>query len=329
LGILPLRDAAEGTAETEDRKQRPPAGVVVRLVYPNSPAAKAGIKAGDHVESIDGNKVESIQSAIEAMNSLTPGAEIAVRLRRDDKPIDATIESDRLPTSAPSELPAAYAKLPPPPAEGTAKAALEIRDLKLAEFPQSCRVYLPPSHTAGRAAGVLLWLHAPGEPPNDDLFRQWQSICDRDGLIFVAPSAAEPSRWERTELEYLRRLTERVLAEYHVDRQRVVILGQEGGGALAYYLALMSRELFTGVATTAAALPRTIDPPQTKPTSRLAVFAGLPSDDRRLAQSQAGLKKLADAGYPVTAAAVANASGKLSVDEREQLARWIDSLDRF
>ena len=215
---------------------------------------------------IDDAEIKSIRAAIEAMNNVSPEVGVAVRILRDGKPIDASLTADRLPTNIPSELPSAYAAPLPPPAENAAKPALDVRELKLAEFPEQCKVYVPPSHEAGRAAGVLLWLHAPGEPPTDELFRQWQSICDRDGLLLVVPTAADVSRWDRTELEYLRRLSERVLAEYRVDPRRVVVYGQGGGGAMAYLLALVSRDLFTGVATSAAALPRTVDPPNDEPT---------------------------------------------------------------
>jgi poly(3-hydroxybutyrate) depolymerase len=119
------------------------------------------------------------------------------------------------------------------------------------------------------------------------------------------------------------------MAEYRVDPRRVVVFGQEGGGAMAYLLSLGGRDLFSGVATAAAALPRTANPPDAEPSSRLAVFAYLPNDSSRLAQTNLGLKKLSDAGYPVTAVAIANSSDRLSEDERQQLARWIDCLDRF
>jgi hypothetical protein len=98
---------------------------------------------------------------------------------------------------------------------------------------------------------------------------------------------------------------------------------------MAYLLALVSRDLFTGVATSAAALPRTVDPPSAQPTARLAVYAGLPTDPSRLAQVQLGIKKLSEAGYPVTATTLGNPDGILSAADREQLARWIDALDRF
>jgi poly(3-hydroxybutyrate) depolymerase len=284
--------------------------------------------------SIDGMKVNSAKTAIDAMNNVVVGTEVAVAILRDDKPLDLKLIAERLPTNLVNELPPASrtnATTTTKPVNGTAVAKQEISldELKLAEFTETCRVYLPSSAKAGQATGLLIWLHAPGEPPTEELFREWQSICDRDGLILVVPTAADTSRWDRTELEYLRRLTERVLAEYPVDRRRVVVFGQEGGGAMAYLLALVSQDLFTGVATSAAALPRTIDPPSAQPTTRLAVFAGLPANDSRRAQTQNGLKKLADAGYPVTVTTVANQSGKLSAEEREQLSRWLDSLDRF
>jgi serine protease Do len=331
LGILPMRPDVEPKEKSDDSAKaanKSAAGVVVRLVYPGGPAAAAGIRAGDRLVRIGEADVESIQSAIDATNGVLPDEAVAVRLLRDGQPIDAKVTADRLPTNVLSDLPSAYST-PFPPADANALPAAAIRELRLAEFSQQCKLYVPPSHGAGRAAGVLLWLHAPGEPPDDKLFRQWQPICDRDGLLLVVPTADDVGRWERTELEYLRRLTERVLADYRVDPRRVVVFGQNGGGSMAYLLALVNRGLFRGVATTDAALPRTVDPPTSDPTARLAVFAGLPAGVSRMAQFQLGIEKLADAGYPVTVATIADSAGRLSEDERQHLARWIDTLDRF
>lgn len=339
LGILPMRETAqpEPAATGEEEKPQPkdnkePKGVAVRMVFPGSPASSSEIKPGDRIVRIADTDIVDIKSAIEAMNDVVPEAEVAVRLVRDGKSIDLSLKADRMPTNLPNDLPAAYAELATSAASGDNAAGmseLKLQELKLAEFPEKCRVYLPASLATGRPAGMLLWLHAPGKPPTKELFQEWHSICERDGLIFAAAESRDPSRWERTELEYLRRLSERLLAEYRVDPRRVVVYGQGGGGAMAYLLALVSRDLFTGVATTDAALPRTIDPPQSQPTTRLAVFAGLPTVASRMAQVQLGLKKLRDAGYNVTATSIASQDGSLSSAEREQLARWLDTLDKF
>lgn len=346
LGILPMREApleikapalTDGKGIAADAGAQPEAdratGIVVRFVYPDSPAATTGIKAGDRVTKINSSPINSIKSAIDAVNGILPASEVTVIVERAGDERDFKVIAGVLPTNVPSELPPSTAASPDQAQEDAPFDAppkkIELSELKLAEFSQKCQVYVPPTLGPSQSAGVVIWLHAPGDPPNEELFRGWKSICDRDGLILVAPSSSDPDRWERTELEYLRRLSERVLAEYHIDRQRVVVCGREGGGAMAYLLALVSRDLFTGVATTAAPLPRTVTPPQAQPSRRLAVFVGLPAEIGRAAQLQAGLNKLRDAGYPVTAISIVQSDGELSVGEREQLARWIDSLDRF
>jgi serine protease Do len=347
LGILPMRDTrvdliapandAKRTGgkpvETQEGKDNQTAGVVVRAVFPDSPASQANIQRGDRILKINDARIGAIKSAIAAMDAVLPGAQVEVEVQRDGRPRELTLTAASLPTTVLGELPAAFARSAAVDSDDNESDApekkIELTDLKLAEFSQNCRVYVPESLQPNEAAGVVIWLHPPGQAPTDDLFLGWQSICDRDRLILVAPASSDPDRWERTELEYLRRLSERVLAEYRVDPRRVVVVGQQAGGAMAYLLGLVSRDLLTGIATTGASLPRTVTPPQAQPSRRLAVFAGLPSDASRLAQVNAGLTKLRDAGYPVTAVSIVQSDGQLSVGEREELARWIDSLDRF
>jgi serine protease Do len=327
LGILPVRPVAKAVAAENDKKAAADAsaGVAVRAIYPGSPAEGAGVKAGDLLVSIDGTKINSIADAVKAMNGVLPEANVAVRVMRGGKPLELTLTAAGLPTIVLNDLIPAET-----PADLEAdEPEIKLAELKLAEFPQTCRVYVPPTAAEGESLGVLIWLHAPGAAPSEALFQEWRSICDRDRLMLVVPAAKDVSRWDRTELEYLRKLTERVLAEYPVDHNRVVVFGQEGGGAMAYLLALVSRDLFTGVATSAAALPRTIDPPSAQPSTRLAVFASLPNHDSRRAQAQQGLKKLSDAGYPVTTVSGASPKGELTSDESDFFARWIDALDRF
>jgi poly(3-hydroxybutyrate) depolymerase len=148
-------------------------------------------------------------------------------------------------------------------------------------------------------------------------------------VLLIAPTAAEESRWERTEIEYLRRLSERVIAQYNVDPRRVVVYGEGGGGSMAWLLGLSGRDLFRGLATSAAPLPRQIRVPQNEPAQRLAIFAALPGDKIAAARSSQGLQEVSDAGYPVTTVTAVDASGGLTDAQREELARWIDCLDRF
>jgi S1-C subfamily serine protease len=350
LGILPMRpteapadDSQSKTAaadkpaaetkpdESADAKpaaKKPPAGVVVRMVYPGSAAAAAKIRPGDRILRINDAAIDSIAAAIEEMNNVGPGSQVAVQLLRGGKRVDRTLTAGRLPTNVPAELPPAYQSSAPPVA-GAQPPTGETSDLKLPEFAQTCRVYVPPAAQAGPAAGVLLWLHAPGQSQPDAVIQRWKSICDREGLILVVPTAADPSRWEPTEVEYLQRLLQRVAIQYRVDPRRIVVYGRGGGGSMAWLLGLSSREIVRGVATSDAALPRTIRVPDNDPVLRLAVFMELAPDGNMAANVRQSLQKLTAAGYPVTAQTMEPQRKELSAEERDQLARWIDTLDRF
>jgi poly(3-hydroxybutyrate) depolymerase len=147
--------------------------------------------------------------------------------------------------------------------------------------------------------------------------------------MLIIPSPAGKDQWERPELEYLRRLSEHVIAQYKIDPHRMIVYGQGKGGTIAWPLALSSRDIFRGIVTSATPLPRPLRVPPNEPSQRFAIFAALPASKESAAPISLGLHKFADAGHNVATITTANSSGQLSDDERNQLARWIDTLDRF
>jgi poly(3-hydroxybutyrate) depolymerase len=235
----------------------------------------------------------------------------------------------RLPTSVPAELQPAYQESAASDDNQAKQHMGETRQLKLPEFPQQCSIYVPPSPDSDHPLGLLIWLHAPGEANADEIIQLWKPLCDRYGILLVLPSAADPARWDRTELEYLGRLTERIFMEYKIDARRVVVGGHEGGGAMAWLLGFSGRHVFRGIAPVAAPLPRQTKVPPNEPTQRLAIFSAVPSDKDVALQIAMGLQSLSEAGYPITAVTIANRDGELSETDRDQLARWIDTLERL
>ncbi len=63
-------------------------GALVADVTPNGPAAKAGIKSGDVIVSVAGEKVTDARRLKLEVADLRPGKEVAIQVLRDDKIID-------------------------------------------------------------------------------------------------------------------------------------------------------------------------------------------------------------------------------------------------
>ena len=67
-------------------------GAFVSQVLPNSAAAKAGVKAGDVVVSMNGKALTSFAALRAEVGSLPVGTKLALGLLRDGKPVNVTVE---------------------------------------------------------------------------------------------------------------------------------------------------------------------------------------------------------------------------------------------
>ncbi|MBM4126575.1 MAG: Do family serine endopeptidase [Nitrospira sp.] len=119
VGIQPLTPELAkkfGVAEGE--------GVLVNEVFPNDPAAAAGIKPGDIIVKIDGHLVDSPNKLSRLIGTLAPGATSKIEVMRDLKRVTLDIRLiERRETAA--------AASPPPP--GTEmKLGLEVQELTAA-----------------------------------------------------------------------------------------------------------------------------------------------------------------------------------------------------
>ena len=76
----------------------PPAGAVIREVAPESPAAKAGLKAGDRIVKVDNKDISDANMLVEAVAAHKVGAALAFHVVRDGKEmkLEATL-SERKP----------------------------------------------------------------------------------------------------------------------------------------------------------------------------------------------------------------------------------------
>jgi S1-C subfamily serine protease len=96
-------------AETEDARRanrawlgvglagEPGRGVAISQVRPQSPAAQAGLQAGDELLALNGQKVESVQQVIQRVHQLSPGDKVELKINRDgeEQTVVATLGAAR------------------------------------------------------------------------------------------------------------------------------------------------------------------------------------------------------------------------------------------
>ena len=63
-------------------------GVEIKSVYATSPAATAGLQAGDRLLTLDGRWTDSISDAFDAASVVRPDTTIQVTVRRGEKLLD-------------------------------------------------------------------------------------------------------------------------------------------------------------------------------------------------------------------------------------------------
>jgi serine protease Do len=92
LGVA-VQDQAEGG--------RAPRGVLVSGVERGSPAARAGLRPGDAVLAIAGERVESTRALIRGIAAITPGERVSLSILRDGRPQDIVVQVGRRPSAPP------------------------------------------------------------------------------------------------------------------------------------------------------------------------------------------------------------------------------------
>ncbi len=197
-------------------------------------------------------------------------------------------------------------------------------------------IYVPENYDPNIAHAVLVWLHPPGknkEKDFDNFWQSWQFPCEDYHMILVCPVAeSERGGWTQSESEFVQEAVRAVSDSYTVDRRRIIAHGMDQGGEMAFALGFRARGLFRGVATTGSALSG--NPRDKVANQPLSFFLAVGDKDPLLDAVKETRTKLLEKKYPVIYREIKNLGrqyidGRLGIDTLEELARWIDSLDRM
>ena len=70
-------------------------GVIVTEVAKNSPGSKAGLKIGDVIFEINGNKVTNDESVFDIIKDAKAGDILKLKIQRDDKSIEMNLKLEK------------------------------------------------------------------------------------------------------------------------------------------------------------------------------------------------------------------------------------------
>jgi S1-C subfamily serine protease/predicted esterase len=335
LGIAPMRDDPE-------------LGVEVRHVFAKSPADQAGIKVGDRIMKIDGQAFSGRDQLLQRLATAGPGTKWKVEVQRKEGAKTDTVEVTLAEYS--TEVPAA--DLP----EGSLKKALEPRKPvggkppakppeKPAEKPKEVRtgffvnksdttgheywVYVPENYDANISYALMVWFHPAGDSMEAGMRKLWGDIATKHRFIILAPKAENETGYITSETDAIKADIRDILAQYTVDRQRVVLHGMGNGGNLAFYLAFDMRDTVRGVATVGGALTNPAKPNVANQRCSFFMVAG--ARDPWIDAIRASHPRLTQQNLPVIYKEIPEQGNGyiLDADLIKQLTRWIDSLDRL
>ena len=312
LGVLPLRN--------------PGAGITVRYVYPESPAAEAGILAGDKITAHNGASIAGRLEALDQVALLEPDKRVTLSVERGDTKLAVELTPGKLPLDVPEELPPAQtepAQAPEP------KPATGLVEIKLPEEQNDCVAFVPENYHLQVPHGVVIWLHGPEGINREALAAKWKAHCEKHRFLVLAPQASNPSKWEATDAAFVRKTLDDLSAHYNIDRSRIAVYGYQASGSMAYLVALNHLDRVRAVVAIDAAPPLRTVLPENDPLTRLAFYLVTAEKSPAAAGAKAAAARLKQAHYPVTGKSVGEQPRDLNDAELAELVRWLDSLDRL
>lgn len=310
IGIVPTRSAADdGRAD---------GGVEVAWVWPEGPAAQAGIERGDRVRAVSDSggppqPADSPALLAGAIGGAEAGRVLTLTLRRGTTERTVDLAAAELPAVVPADA----VPEPEPGLPGT------IERLEAAEVARPPLVVLPDAK-AGPLGVLVYFSPPPGAGEGEAGSRAadpWREVAARHRVAVVLPTAADPQRWGRDDIRAVARALDSLRTRRPVDASRIAVAGRGPGGTFAWLVAEALGPAVRGVALLDAALPRqAVIEPSEPGRSRWVLFAvpltgGPPKVD-------ADRAALGDNGYQVGLLPDVLGDGPPA----EALCRWVESL---
>ncbi|MFZ5830989.1 MAG: PDZ domain-containing protein [Planctomycetota bacterium] len=314
LGILPMRDPGDG--------------VTVRYVFPDGPAAKAGLAAGDTITALGETGIKDGAGLRAALGQHKVGEAIQVTILREEQTKTMQVTLAPLSAATADNPPLPRSEDSPPPAEQPEEQPdVGLVELKLPGSAMKLSAIVPEDYNPAVGYGVLVWLHGPGGIDPQQFLGPWRLACRGLDLILMIPESSDPERWSPADVAVLPTALEQLRSAYNIDPQRIAFGGHESGGTASWILAMRQRELAHGVALVNA--PPLGPPMENDPAQPLLVYLARTKKSAQAPLIERAIKVLQEQKVPLMLKDLGSEPRMLNAEEFAELARWIDALDRI
>jgi len=330
LGLLPMRFPNKKNAKVATKP-----GVTIRYLFAESPAVQAGLQRLDRIVKINDQAITDTDSLRTALTRYEPGDTVTLEYLRDEKP--ASTELKLMAESG--DVPLDLRSTTIPAADADDNKADDADDKpqqsktgrfthELPEHEHEYWAYVPEDYNPNYAYGLMVWLHPNGDTMEAAIFDDWKAVCSRRGIIIIAPKADDISGWKPNEAVFVKAAIEDIQEKYSIDKGRVFLHGHSEGGIFAYHVAFKYRELFKGVAVSAARLKAR--PPENDPEYPLLIYITCGTEDNRFQAVNKNVTGLRNMKFPVQFTPLPALEHVYPPSEIvNEIATWADALDRL
>ena len=289
---------------------------VVRHVFAGSPAAKAGVQAGDSIEKLNDVPVKDIETIRGLLFDVKVSDAVALGIVRNGKAQTLSFAAAKVDASIPKNL------KPLKSIQREPQTTTGIVEVKVPEEPNLCHAFVPTSQF-GSAPGLMVWIAKPGEVDFESYSKRWQQVCNEWNLILLVPQSADKTKWVPDDADFIQKAVDQLKLTHPFDNNRTAIGGSASGGSMAALTAFGNRDVFRGLILVDAAIPTRAGRLSADPVNRLHVLLPTYAELDKDKNGKSNLGKLNAAKIPVSHERVVPA------DLIKDSAKWLNGLDRF
>ncbi len=297
-----------------------PSVVTIGAVLPDSPAAAAGLQAGQVIESINDHSISSPEELRNALQFLDFREPVRMSIREEGgKSVNKTVQPKPWPKDIPGDIPT----LGIPASTGAERPSFQ--DLPLGDVTNKAFAIVPPNYQASLAYGLMIVLPEAGEVNSKIWVDGWEAFAREHRWIVAVVSTSATKQWEHPRSGSHPKGSNATLDRFSRRSAPLVLGGVGSGGSLALVMGFQDRTRVRGLWTLESRIPSSSRIPPSEPQESLhLMMVGMRPE---LAKFGEAISKL---GYPFSSLAQ-----KVDPAQPTQgafvlpLQRWLRRLEAF